>query len=365
MRVIVSSAGRRVYLVRWFQQALREAGISGKVFVVDHDPRAAAAAAADGYRHMPAFSSAEYPQQLFQAVQELEPDLFVSLNDYELTALSQGLSEQLRAQGVTVPVLDSESHRSVADKLAMSRVLTNAGISTPKTVVLSDVATAQHLIHTSPRVIIKDRWGSGSSGLLKLPREEARRWVTSQLTNVFGKRTAPLDELIIQPDLGGVEYGLDIVTPVQGGPVEAVLARRKLSMRHGETAAAETVDSGPFLGLAAALNATLGIQGTIDVDVIMTADGVPYVIDINPRFGGGYPFSHLAGADVPHFFVASTLGLSPRPGWNSYRQNYVAAKHEGMIGFEPATEERQILQFQHESDFSQPTPVGVVNVPKS
>src|SRR5690625_3431726 len=99
MRVIISSAGRRVYLVKWFQQALRQLQGSGDVYVLDHDPyaaAAAAAAAADGYRQMPAFSSAEYPRRLAEVVEELGPDLFISLNDYELTALSNGLSDQIR-----------------------------------------------------------------------------------------------------------------------------------------------------------------------------------------------------------------------------------------------------------------------------
>src|SRR5699024_8135626 len=113
------------------------------------------------------------------------------------------------------------------------------GIATPETALISDVAAVQRLIHKAPRVIIKDRWGSGSSGLLRLGRDEARRWVTQQYTGT-GIRTKRTDELIIQPDIGGTEYGIDIITPVRGGSVAGLLARRKLGMRHGETCSAVT-----------------------------------------------------------------------------------------------------------------------------
>src|SRR5699024_8957741 len=115
-----------------------------------------------------------------------------------------------------------------------------------------------------------------------------------------------------------------------------LLGRRKLSMRYGETSAAITVSTAPFAKIAGALNSILGIQATVDVDVIVAEDGQPRVIDINPRFGGGYPFNHIAGADVPHFLIASTLGLTPKTGWNIYQHDFIGAKHEGIIGFEPA-----------------------------
>lgn len=334
MRIIISSAGRRVYLVQWFQQALQASQHGGDVYVLDYDPGAAAAAAADGYRQMPAYTSPEYSETFWQAIDELQPDLFISLNDYELTALSEGLAEQLRSRGVAVPTLDAHSHRAVADKLEMSHVLSAAGIPTPKTVPLSDAVGVWEMLEQYPAVIVKDRWGSGSSGLRRLTRELAHRWLKSHAMDMIQDAPYQLDELVMQPDLGGAEHGMDIVTSVHGGPVEGLLARRKLAMRHGETSAAITVDSQPFQGLAAALNATLGIRGTVDVDFMMTEEGIPHVIDINPRFGGGYPFSHIAGADVPHFMVASTAGLVPKVGWNSYRHDYIGAKHEGIIGFD-------------------------------
>ena len=336
MRIIISSAGRRVYLVQWFRQALYEAGIQGDVIVLDYDPNAATAAAADDYRPVPAFTSPAYADALLELIDELQPDLFISLNDHELTALSEGLADKLRARGVVTPVLDQTAHRAVADKLVMSQVLQRAGISTPPAVLLSDVVAVYKMLAASSHIIVKDRWGSGSSGLRRFTADQAYRWVEGRYANASDEEALGFDAIIVQPDVGGQEFGLDVVTAVRGGPVEGVLARQKLGMRHGETSSAMTVKNTPFIGLAAALNAALGIRGSVDVDVMLTDDGVPYVIDVNPRFGGGYPFVHVAGADVPHFYLASTLGFTPRPDWDNYRVGHIGAKHEGIIAFETA-----------------------------
>ena len=46
----------------------------------------------------------------------------------------------------------------------------------------------------------------------------------------------------------------------------------------------------------------LGHIGALDVDVFLD-EGLVSVLDVNPRFGGNYPFAHLAGADVPRAYV--------------------------------------------------------------
>ena len=35
------------------------------------------------------------------------------------------------------------------------------------------------------------------------------------------------------------------------------------------------------------------------MDVLLTREGDAYIIDMNARFGGGYPYSHMAGVDLP------------------------------------------------------------------
>ena len=37
MNILLSSVGRRPYLVRWFQEALEANGIEGKVIAADYD----------------------------------------------------------------------------------------------------------------------------------------------------------------------------------------------------------------------------------------------------------------------------------------------------------------------------------------
>lgn len=75
-----------------------------------------------------------------------------------------------------------------------------------------------------------------------------------------------------------------------------------------------------------AASSRLGHTGPCDVDVIVR-DGTPYLIECNPRFGGHYPFAHLAGANVPRFLLSCVSGtkidsddLRARPGITHYKE---------------------------------------------
>ena len=335
MRIVIGSAGRRVYLVRWFQEALRKAGIQGQVYVFENDKNAASVAVADGFVRMPRYEDPDYHSELLGAIEELRPHLFFSLNDYELTHLSEGLAADIRQRGVIVPSLTQELHAMVADKLAMYARLRTVGIKTPSTVLLSDSVNAEKLLSETDRVIVKDRFGSGSSGLQRVESKDLLWFIHSNQQKAPGLELGikNFDALVLQPELAGEEYGLDIVTPLTGGAVQGLLARRKLVMRSGETNVAETVDPCQFGALADRLAETFGSQGLIDVDVVRKSNGENQVIDINPRFGGGYPFNHVAGANVPDYYVASILGDPPGNDWKEYEFAHRAAKYEESVSF--------------------------------
>lgn len=343
MRIVIGSAGRRVYLVHWFQQALRNLGIPGEVIVFDHDPHAAAVAAADGHRVMPAYISPEYPQTMIDAVEELRPDLFITLNDQELTLLSRGLADQLRDRGVTVPVLGPLQHQIAADKFQTSAALEHAGIPVPHCALLSDAAGVRALLERGEHFIIKDRYGSASSGLQRLSHAELSSLLAGSPDGIVFEGA----ERVIQVAIFGDEYGVDIIAPLTGGAVQGLLARRIVTMRNGESATAVSVDNAPFLELGQRLNTRLGVRGICSLDVLVDHHGIAHVIDINPRFSGGYPFNHLAGADVPQFMVASLAGRPAASEWAAYQLDIVSAKHEGMIRFNAPDRHTHSLQHSH------------------
>ena len=67
-------------------------------------------------------------------------------------------------------------------------------------------------------------------------------------------------------------------------------------MRSGETDKAVTVAKDRFEGIVDKMIKSLRVRGNLDCDFLEQDDKI-YLLEMNPRFGGGYPFTHEAGAN--------------------------------------------------------------------
>ena len=101
-------------------------------------------------------------------------------------------------------------------------------------------------------------------------------------------------------------------------------------MRSGETDMAKVIDDPKLTILGAKLASLLKHRGNIDVDVLENEDGELFVLEMNARFGGGYPFSHLAGADFPLALVDMAVGRNPR-GINNLKPGVIGLKSISLI----------------------------------
>ena len=79
-------------------------------------------------------------------------------------------------------------------------------------------------------------------------------------------------------------------------------------MRSGETDIAETVNATEFEEIARNISSNLKHKALLDVDCFKTDDGKIFVLEMNCRFGGQYPFSHISGVDVPKQIVKWLAG---------------------------------------------------------
>jgi len=52
---------------------------------------------------------------------------------------------------------------------------------------------------------------------------------------------------------------------------------------------------------------------------------------MNPRLGGGYPFSHMAGANLPAALVAWANREQPDAHWLQVEPNIMASKYDELV----------------------------------
>ena len=182
------------------------------------------------------------------------------------------------------------------------------GLNSPKTYIrLEDAVNALSHGEIKFPLILKPRWGSGSIGIETVYDEDELYIVYSLLKKKI-KRTIlstvsqkDSDYVLIQQKISGQEFGLDIMNNFAGENV-AVSVKKKLSMRAGETDKAVIVDNHEVSNIGATIGTSLHHIGNLDCD-ILEENGLYYVLELNPRFGGGFPFSYEAGVNLPKAII--------------------------------------------------------------
>jgi carbamoyl-phosphate synthase large subunit len=96
-------------------------------------------------------------------------------------------------------------------------------------------------------------------------------------------------------------------------------------MREGETESAKIIYDEELKQLGYNVGQVTKHIGNLDIDVMKGEDGINYIIDINPRFGGHYPFAHEAGANVPAAIINWCRGLESNNSWLkvSYNKSFL------------------------------------------
>lgn len=170
-------------------------------------------------------------------------------------------------------------------------------------------------------LIVKPRWGTGSISVLTAYDEIDLRGTFYHVQLALKRSylaTAGADNtnssgVIIQEKLDGEEFGVDIVNNLSDEHV-CTFIKKKIAMRSGETDAAITVQKHAMEDTARKIGRCLRHTGLLDADIIKTTDRL-CLLEMNPRFGGHYPFSHLAGANIPAALIAWASGSIPKQEW--------------------------------------------------
>jgi carbamoyl-phosphate synthase large subunit len=333
MNILLSCSGSRNYLIEYFKTALAS---NGQVFVCDSNPDAVSLQEGDRAFILPRSNHPEYFDRLLAICQKYQIGLLISLNDLELPLLSQQRDRFLEIG--TIPLIANPTAIDICfDKWKTYQFLKRNNIPAPKTYrSLADALEAITIGELKFPLVVKPRWGTASIGI-EFPQDSeelelAYRLVKKRLTRTILAAASSIDPdrcVLIQEQIVGKEYGLDIINNLDAEYV-TTFAKCKLSMRGGETDRAITVDDSNLVAIGEKIGRNLKHIGNIDCDVLSGPQGY-CVLELNPRFGGGYPFSHIAGANLPAALIAWATGKPVNPKWLAVEPNVMSSKCARLV----------------------------------
>lgn len=301
--ILFTCAGRRTYLLKYFKEQLAS---EGKIVGADMQLSAPALTAADVKEAVPAVYAPDYIDRVLDICHRHEINAIICLNDLELPILAAN-RKRFTEIGV-MPIVSAQKVIDICfDKYLTAQYVESLGLRTPRTFISpADAKAALTDGSLFFPLVLKPRWGSGSIGIEFVGNIEELDEVYAMLVKKVKKSilaTASQGEeyILIQQKIEGQEYGMDVMNDLTGRN-RGVSVKKKLAMRAGETDKAQTVDNAEIRRIGRTLGRNLAHIGNLDVD-IFEQDGQYYVLELNPRFGGGFPFSYEAGVNFPKAII--------------------------------------------------------------
>ncbi len=300
MNILLTSAGRRSYIVQYFKESLNG---KGKVHASNSE-WSTALDVADEAVITPLIYDERYISFLKDYAKVQDIGVIISLFDIDLPVLAQA-KQSFKELGIHVIVSDYEVTQICNDKWKTYQFLKQNNLGTPKSFIeLEQAEEALQKQEIQFPLIIKPRWGMGSISIFKADNEDELqvfyKKVKREVKDSYLKYESQVDSehaVIIQEYLKGQEYGLDIINDLEKNYV-TTFVKKKTTMRSGETDGAISEKNEILEKTGEQIAETLGHIANLDTDCFLI-DGKPYILEMNCRFGGGYPFSHLAGANLP------------------------------------------------------------------
>lgn len=313
--IFVCSAGRRVGLIETFREAGQRLGIATQIIAADLEPdESAACAVSDHAVTLPRCDDPGYADAVLSAARRFAVELVVPTIDPDLLPLARAAAD-FDAAGIRLHVSGLPAIEVARDKARTSEVLGAAGVPVPRTVTQSDLVADPGQLDWP--VFAKPSGGSASRGLQLFRRPE-------DLPESFA------EPMIFQDYLDGPEYTVNIFVD-SGGRLRTAVPHRRISIRAGEVEKGITVRRDDFREIAEQVVAALpDLRGVACFQVLDDPRRGPKVIEINARFGGGYPLADQAGACFSQWLIEEARGL-PASAHDDWRENVTMLRYDCAV----------------------------------
>ena len=312
--ILITSAGKRVSLVRIFQEALRKLSLQAKVYTTDMKPEMAPAGfVSDGCFKVPRVTDDNYINRLIDICYTNNIGLIIPTIDTELALLAENKS-LLREKGVEVIVSSTDFVCTCRDKRKTSALFQQLDICIPE---------IRDKYHPKFPLFAKPYDGSLSKDIYVIRNSE-------ELTPEIMQHP----KLIFMEYIDKTQYKEFTVDMYYGkdNKVKAIIPRERVEIRAGEINKGYTRKNHLVSFLKERMDYIPGVVGCICIQLFYNEmTHKVFGIEINPRFGGGYPLSYYAGANFPEFLLREYFLNESLSYTDSWKNNTLKLRYDSEV----------------------------------
>lgn len=311
--VLILSAGRRVDLLESFRTSLRLNFPQARVLAADVAPAYSAAChKADRSFRVPRVSDPDHIDALLSLCREQGIGMVIPTIDTELMALSRGRARFLE-EGIQPVISDPALIAACHDKRLTAELFAELSIATPA------IYSRDALVFPC---FCKPYDGSSSEGAMMLSGPDD---LTSAIFD---------DEHNIFMELIGKEYQeytLDAYYD-RHGRLRCLVPRQRIEVRGGEVSKGITRRGYVYDYMVSRLKTLRGARGCITVQVFFhPATQDIKALEINPRFGGGFPLADAAGAHYPDWLIQEYLQGRAVASYDRWQANLMMLRYDAKV----------------------------------
>lgn len=324
MNILILSAGTRDKVVQYFKKEL--AG-KGRVIATDCSNLAPAVYEADAFYLVPRITAQDYLDRVLEICRKEKIAGVFSLIDPELSLLAKE-RERFLAVGTTPIISDYELVETCFDKYRMFELLQKMQIPTARCYTDQEsFCRAEEAGEISYPVFVKPVRGSASIHINKVESKKEME----VLFDLY-------EDLMIQEYMDGTEFGADVYVDMISGKCTDIFVKKKIKMRAGETDKSVSFKDVKLFDVICDFAEKCGFRGMIDID-IFEIDGVYYLSEVNPRFGGGYPHAYGCGVNMAAAVVRNLSGEENEVRIGEYKEGICMMKFNEVMIRDMAGEE--------------------------
>jgi len=278
---------------------------------------------ADAFYVIPSADDPNFIETLLKIAIREKVDVILPQVTRELRYLAENVA-RFEAQGIAVAIASKESIERANDKWSVIQAAKECGVPTPQSQLTRSEQELERTVrdfgYPEKKVVVKPRQSNGLRGLRILSEEswDVMRFLREKPGSLEIRledliailRNGQWPELIVQEFLPGEEYTIDLFRGSHGA---VAVPRLREEIRSGITFRAKVELRHDLQELALKLAEKLDLRYAFGFQFKLSSDGVPKLLECNPRIQGTMVTAAFAGANVIWWAVKEALGETVIP----------------------------------------------------